>query len=142
MMVFFLDSISRHTLGTYKKHGRENESEDVGYCELPPGCQSLQEQPVKSLKAALGKNQDFFREEADLIAIVISNSKERANDQDAATQPIEVIEQFQSIHGLKKRFKVYGIIITEDDQECLNQNIIQQFLFPEGDFFRENTRIK
>ena len=130
----FLDSISRHSLGKYKKYGGEKGPENVGYCELPPGCQSLQEQPIKSLKAALGKNKGFFRKEADLIAIVISNSKERGNDQDAATQPIEVIEEFHAIHGLKKRFKVYGIIITEDDQQCLNQNKIQQFFFPEGAF--------
>lgn len=130
----FLDSISRHSLGTYKKETGDNGSENVGYCELPPGCQSLQEQPVKSLKAALGKNENFFRKGADLIAIVISNSKERANDQDAATQPIEVIKKFKSLYGVRKRFKVYGIIITEDDQSCLNQNILTQFLFPEGDF--------
>lgn len=130
----FLDSISRHSLGAYKKSGGENGPENVGYCELPPGCQSLQEQPLKSLKAALGKNKDFFRKEADLIAIVISNSEERANDQEAATQPIEVIEEFRAVHGLKKRFKVYGVIITEDDQQCLNQNKIQQFFFPEGAF--------
>ena len=130
----FLDSLSRHPLGKYKKSGGENGPENVGYCELPPGCQSLQEQPIKSLMSALGKNRRFFRKSADFIAIVISNSKERGEDQDLATQPLEVIKTFQTLHGSEKRFKVYGIIITENDEKCLKQNITQQFLFPEGDF--------
>ena len=129
----FLDSISKHKLGEYKKQGNDG-WEDVKQCDLPPGCQSYQEQPLKSLKSALAKNPDFFKKEADLVAIVISNSKERANDLDGATQPEEVIEQFRRIHGKRKRFEVYGVIITEGDKDCLEENIIQQFLFPEGAF--------
>ena len=129
----FLDSISKHETGTYLQH-EGDEVKEVDQCDLPPYCQSYQEQPLKSLKSALSENRDFFRKEADLVAIVISNSKERANDQAAATNPEEVVEQFRKIHGEQKRFEVYGIIIAEGDEGCLKENFDQQFLFPEGAF--------
>ena len=129
----FLDSISKHKTGEYQEYGQDG-LKDVEQCDLPPYCQSYQEQPVKSLKAALGKNKDFFRREADLVAIVISNSQERASNPEAATQPEEVVEQFKKIHGDRKRFKVYGVIIIEGDEDCLKENFNQQFLFPEGAF--------
>lgn len=129
----FLDSISKHKMGEYLQD-EGNEIQEVGQCDLPPYCQGYQEQPLKSLKSALSKNKDFFRKEADLVAVVISNSKERENDQAAATDPEEVVEQFRKIHGEQKRFKVYGIIIAEGDEGCLKENFDQQFLFPEGAF--------
>ncbi len=129
----FLDSISKHRTGEYQVYGQDG-LEDVDQCDLPPYCQSYQEQPLKSLKAALGKNTGFFRKAADLAVIVISNSKERASDPEAATQPEEVIEQFRKIHGERKRLEVYGVIIMEGDEDCLKKNFSQQFLFPEGAF--------
>ena len=129
----FLDSISKHEKGEYQEHGSD-EWKNVEQCDLPPYCQSYQEQPVKSLKAALGKNKDFFRKEADLVVVVMSNSQERGNNPEAATLPEEVVEQFKKIHGDRKRFKVYGVIIIEGDEDCLKENFNQQFLFPEGAF--------
>ena len=133
----FLDSISQHRIGEYRKFGNEG-YEDIKPCDLPPSCQSYKEQPLKVLKSSLSKNEDFFRKEADLVAVVISNSAERAVDEAAmATQPQEVIEAFKNIHGWEKRFEVYGVIITEGDENCLNQNINNQFFFPEGAFSRK-----
>ena len=130
----FLDTISKHKSGEYKKKGADG-FENVDQCQLPPYCQMSQEQPLRALKSALKKNEDFFREEADLVVISISNARERASDPIKATQPREVIEQFNNIHGFEKRFEVYGIIITENDEHCLNTNITRQFfLFPEGAF--------
>ena len=129
----FLDSISRHKLHEYQKPGRDG-LEEVGYCELPPYCQGGNEQPLKSLKAALVKNPDFFRKNADLVVILISNSKERADDYIFGTQPEEVVEEFKNLYGEEKRFEVYGIIIPEDDKDCLEQNNTGQFWAPEGDF--------
>ena len=136
----FLDSISRHKLHEYQKHGRDG-LEDVDYCELPPYCQGGNEQPLRSLKAALVKNQDFFRKNADLVVVLISNSKERASDYASGTQPEEVIEEFKSLYGEEKRFEVYGIIIPKDDEECLAQNNAGQFLVPEGDFSEKIARL-
>lgn len=132
--LIFLDSISQHKEGEYTKQGKDGWEEDVGFCELPPYCQSYQEQPLKSLKSALSKNVDFFRKEADLVTVVISNSRERADNPDAATKPEEVIKQFKEIHGTQKRFKVYGVIIAAGDPVCLQENIDRQSWFPEGAF--------
>ncbi len=130
----FLDSVSTHKTGEYRVTGNMGRPENLNVCHLPPFCQSLQEQPLKSLKSALVKNEDFFRKEADLAVVIISNSKERGGESDFSTEPKEVIEQFRSVHGVNKRFEVYGIIIIEDDTDCLNQNQAQQIFFPEGDF--------
>jgi len=127
----FLDSIYRHRLGEYIKSGNDG-NEDVGYCELAPYCQSPQEQPLKALKAALTKNPQFFRKEADLVSIMISNSRERADNPESATQATEVLELFSTIHGDKKRFEVYGIILTDEDTACLEENKSNQLFFPEG----------
>ena len=136
----FLDSISRHRIGEYKQLEQDG-WEYVDHCDLPPYCQGPNEQPLKALKAALGKNPDFFREDADLVAVVVSNSKEGVFNAESSTQPEEVIEQFRKIHGDEKRFKVYGIVILEDDVDCLEQNNAAQFLFPEGAFSERIARL-
>ena len=136
----FLDSISRHKSGEYQKWGPQG-WENVGYCELPPYCQGGNEQPLKSLKAALSKNPDFFRKNADLVTVIISNSKERAGDYESGTQPEEVIEEFRNLYGEQKRFEVYGIIIPEGDTDCLERNNAGQFFAPEGDFSEKIARL-
>ncbi len=130
----FLDSVSLHSPGEYERVGYDGHIEDVPPCDLPPGCEGDQEQPLKALRSALVKNQDFFRPEADLAVVVAGNSRERAGSPDRAVQADEVIKQFKKKHGLRKRFKVYGLIIQEGDEHCLSQNLDQQFLFPEGAF--------
>lgn len=130
----FLDSVSIHKSGEYVVTGNRVGRENIDPCQLPPFCQGPQEQPLKSLKAALVQNEDFFRKEADLVVIIISNSKEKGGDSDSSTEPAEVIAQFKNVHGDKKRFEVYGIIIIEDDTACLHQNQDQQVIFPEADF--------
>ena len=136
----FLDSISRHQLHEYQKYGRDG-LESVDQCELPPYCQGGNEQPLKSLKAALSKNQDFYRENADLVVVIISNSKERADDYESGAQPEEVIGEFRNLYGEEKRLEVYGIIIPKNDRECLEQNKEGQFWSPEGDFSEKIARL-
>ncbi len=132
----FLDSVSKHKFGEYTTINNEGQKESVQPCHLPPFCQGLQEQPLKALKSALIQNEGFFRKSADLAVVIISNSKERGGDF-RAVEPKEVIEQFRKTYGVQKRFEVYGIIITEEDEDCLKQNQDQQFWFPEGAFSKK-----
>ena len=127
----FLSSVSIHKIGEYKKFG-----ENIGLCNLPPGCQSYKEQPLKSLKSALVKNPHFFRKEADLVAILISNSQVKTKGKEAVT-PEAVIEQFEWTQGAHKRFEVYGLIIREGDQKCLKRSIAGQSLLPEAGVARK-----
>ncbi len=129
----FIDSISRNS---YTREG-DGGLENVDLCSLPPYCDGDQEQPLKVLKSALVKNQDFFRKEADLAVVIISNSRERGGDPSLATQSEEIVEQFRITHGSRKRFEVYSLIIPDGDMDCLNQNIDRQFFFPEGAFSKE-----
>ncbi len=125
----FLSSISLHKWGEYTRSTREG-TQNVQPCQLPPGCQSYKEQPLKSLKSALIKNPDFFRKEADVAVVLISNSQEQAGPT-SATEPEEVIRQFEEQYGTKKRFEVYGLVIREEDEECLQENLAQQSAFTE-----------
>ena len=123
----FLDSISQHT----------HEEYEASACALPPYCQGRKEQPLKSLKLALQKNEDFFRPSADLVVVVASNSEERADNSNRVTQPKEVIRQFQNLYGTRKNFKVYGVIVPEGDKSCLSKNIYMQ----EGAFSEKIARL-
>ena len=130
----FLDSLSLHSLGEYERDGPDGQTENVPSCDLPPGCEGDQEQPLKALSSAMMKNKSFFRPEADLAVVIASNSKQREENSDLLIKADEVIEQFKKEHGLLKRFKVYALIIQEGDSRCLNQNLDQQFWFKEGAF--------
>ena len=123
----FLDSISQHVHGEY----------EASACSLPPYCQGRKEQPLKSLKSALQKNEDFFRPSADLIVILASNSEERSDSSNRITQPEEVIAQFQNLYGTRKNFKVYGVIVPKGDRSCLSKNIYMQ----EGAFSEKIARL-
>ena len=125
----FLSSISLHKWGDYTKYYGDSER-NIPPCDLPPGCQTYKEQPLKSLKSALIKNPDFFREEANLAVILISNSQEKATSSSVSAE--EVFQQFEQVHGGgHKRFEVYGLIIRENDEECLLENLKQQTFLPE-----------
>ena len=86
---------------------------------LPPFCQGGHEQPLRSLKAALEReeNQLFFRKNADLIAIVITNEDERVEDPRKATSAQEVEDVFYSLNRNKGK-SMYGFGIIVNDENC------------------------
>ena len=92
---------------------------------LPPYCQGGHEQPLRSLKAALERdeNRGFFRKDADFIAIVITNEDERIEDPKRATTAQEVRDVFYSIHeNRNKDFYGFGIIVESEDCYSRNNN--------------------
>ena len=126
----FLSSISLHNWGDYSQEGLYRE-ENIKPCELPPFCQGRMEQPVRSLHSALMKNPNFFREKADLAVVLISNSQEKVKKNRHSVTPEEVIQQFRQSHGPHKRFEAYGLVIQEEDPECLRESRAQQKWFKE-----------
>lgn len=91
-------------------------------CERPPYCHARLEQPLRSLSSAMQRasldNRDFFRSEADLISLIITNEDERVEDKDRATSANEVIQTFNKKFGhLDKKFIAFNIIIK--DENCL-----------------------
>jgi len=92
---------------------------------LPPFCQGGHEQPLRSLKAALEReeNQLFFRKNADLIIIVITNEDERVEDPRRATSAQEVKDVFYSLNRNKgKSMYGFGIIVNNEDCYIYHNN--------------------
>ena len=92
-------------------------------CDLPPYCQGLNEQPLRSLKAAISRyetdseNSSFFEPNADTIALLITDEDERRKDHKNATTAEDVIQTFNRIfEGQKKR--LFGFSISIQDEDC------------------------
>lgn len=93
-------------------HGRSRD------CERPPYCTGALEQPLRSLKSAIerssGDNKEFFRDNADLISLIITNEDERPEDQERATRADDVINSFnKAFKGMNKKFVHFNIMIKD-----------------------------
>lgn len=89
-------------------------------CSLSPFCQGDHEQPLRALKAVIEReeNNNFFRANSDLIAILITNEDERVEDQANATTAEEVVQSFQSQFSSEKNLYGFGILIKDQDRRC------------------------
>ena len=92
-------------------------------CELPPYCQGDNEQPLRSLKAAISRyevnpeNKDFFQPNADTVVVVVTDEDERRNDSRNATTAEEVIQTYERIFkGQKKR--LFGFSVSIQKEKC------------------------
>lgn len=83
---------------------------------------SSSERPLEATILALSKantvNKGFFREQASLSIIYISDEDERSNGGSKATKPSEVVAAVTSLSS-KKDFTAYGIIVEPGDSKCL-----------------------
>ena len=96
---------------------------------FPPYRQDPLEQPMRSLKSFIervrlnqrpGGTSDFFRVDADFVAIILTNEDERLEDQARATTAYHVMDTFNNLLGyLGKKFFAFSFIVT--DNYCLEQ---------------------
>ncbi len=102
--------------------GQSLSHSSFGDCHRPPYCHPPLEQPLRSLKSAMERawldNKSFFRPQADLISLIITNEEERAENRARATSPEQVVRTFNKIFGhLNKKFIAFNILIL--DEGCL-----------------------
>ena len=100
-----------------------------GECHLPPYCQNHLEQPLRSLKSFIerssfdknkGGNSDFFRGDADFVAIILTNEDERNEDQERATTASQVIKTFnERFSYVGKKFFAFSFLVANDS--CFNE---------------------
>ncbi len=95
-------------------------------CSLPPYCQSYNEQPLRSLKAALQRaatdrvHKEFFKDQTDTVVIIITDEDERRADPENATRAEEVIGTYKQVFkGRGKR--LFGFTISVQDQKCYDR---------------------
>lgn len=89
------------------------------------GCASSDEQPLKASLLAMQKagtvNRSFFRQNADLAIVILTDEDEMSDGPPQATQPQQVISEFESIWGSQKNLGVYGLIVQPGDSACAEQ---------------------
>ena len=99
-------------------------------CRYPPFCHGKWVQPLRALMSSFTANDDHFRDEADLVAIVITNTDEEPLDKpDQRTSPAEVMEEFRGAYGTDKKLYVFGLIVVPGDEECLKEEKKQRRKF-------------
>jgi len=93
-------------------------------CHFPPYCHGNTEQPLRSLKATIQRYQageepyvDFFQNNVDTIAIIITDEDERMGDTDNATTAEEVIKEYQNVFANKKK-RLFGFSISIQNKAC------------------------
>lgn len=86
-------------------------------------CPSGDERPMEAIRMAMEKkntdNAGFFRDDSDLVTIVLSDEDEGSNGTNALS-PSTVIDHFKSIFGNVKRLTGFGIIVRPGDLSCYN----------------------
>jgi hypothetical protein len=94
-------------------------------------CPSSDEQPLKASILSMEKhdteNANFYRKDADLVIIVLSDEDELSTGPSKATKPQTVVDTFHSIFGFTKQLSVYGIIIEPGDQACFDDQKSENF---------------
>jgi hypothetical protein len=87
-------------------------------------CPSGDERAMEAIKMAIDKrdtfNKNFFRNDADLGVMVLSDEDEQSTGPSNALQPDAVIEQIESVWKDSKQFIAYGVIIQPGDLDCYN----------------------
>ena len=115
----YLQQIFLNTINRSGKSVREEE-EDSGI-----------EVPLRNIKNAISKRSDenigFFRDEATLVTIILSNEDELSDGQAKGdvepTSAPEVIQAVSDAFGSDKRFVSYGIIIKPEDTDCRDSEV-------------------
>ena len=106
----FLDTITR---------------EETLNCAAEMDCPSSDEQALSAIMMAIDKrdtdNAGFFRPNADLAVIILTDEDEKSNGPDDATQPFEVQEHLAT-HLPGKTAPVFGIISQVGDTTCADAN--------------------
>lgn len=89
-------------------------------------CPSGDEQPLAATIMAMqknkGVNRGFFRADADLAVLILSDEDEMSDGPSQATQPQQVVTAAAKIWGDRKKLIGYGMIIQPRDQACLDMN--------------------
>lgn len=90
-----------------------------------PNCVSFDEKPLFAIKMAIDKrktvNSGFFREDADLGIVIITDEDETAFKDKSVYTAEKLLEDFENEFGITKRLTAFTITILEGDEACYKQ---------------------
>ncbi len=136
----FIDTLR---ISDFYEHLDNRGDQEKSKCELAPGCQGWNEQPLKSLEAAFVKNRSFFRPGADVVSIIFSDSDEGENsDPSKRVNAEQVVKSFEQGLGKSgKKLVSYGIIMIPEQDEACRAKYSSGFWGGEGLFGTELVRM-
>lgn len=115
------DYYFQYTVGRGKNEGGDR-------CEIQPYCMSRRPEPMAAIMAAIDQrgsktNQGFFRKDAWLVPLIITDADENEYGDATATQPAEATGHFaRQLGGHMKGLVAFGITIKPGDKACLDAN--------------------
>ena len=132
-----------HTITADPDRSFLKESVDSHHASKYPPYYGGGEYPLRALKGGFSANKPLLREEANLVAIIVSHEDEKAKWSHASkgdsriptkTQQPHVTaeslkEEFQTVHGEAKELYILNIIILPGDQACLLENQKKESFF-------------
>jgi hypothetical protein len=98
-------------------------------CLLSGTCPSGKEEGLKSAIQSFAlrntTNAGFYRADADLAIVILSDEDEQSNAPATATKPSDLIASFKATWGNTKILSSYGIIVKPGDTACWNAQRLQ-----------------
>ena len=92
-------------------------------CSLGGFCPSGREEPLYATIDAISKrgtdNAGFFRSDANLAVVILSDEDEQSNAPATATTAQDVVDAFNNAWPTNKILSVYGIVVQPGDTACL-----------------------
>ncbi len=89
-------------------------------------CPSADERPLEAIRMAIdkqnGDNAGFFRPDADLVTIILSDEDEGSDGLNAISAG-DVLDHFTLAFGVDKRLTGFGILIQPGDTACYDSQV-------------------
>ena len=136
----FIDTLRISDFYEHLDNRGEQEKSD---CELSPGCQGWNEQPLKALQATFVKNRSFFRPGANVVSVIFSDSDEgESTKPDKRVKAEQVLQSFnQELGKSGKKLKSYGLIMIPGQDEACRKKYSSGFWGGEGLFGTELAKM-
>ena len=88
-------------------------------------CASFDEKPLYAIKMAIEKRDDknsgFFREDADLVVLIITDEDETADENGFAYSALELLSFIEKEFKGSKKVLGFSIAIQDQDEDCFNE---------------------
>ena len=81
-------------------------------------CATTDEEPLRAIKSAVSLNRSFFRSDASLAIVVLTDEDELSLGEADATTAESVVNHIKSELGNYKNFSSYGMIVQPGDTSC------------------------
>lgn len=121
----YVDHYFKRTIGREDDQALVSSGEST--CSFSPFCMLPYPKPLLSLTKAITEkdahNKGFFRKDAYLVPLIISDADEHERGGPEAMTPAKTLKHFQDKLGATMKGMVgFGIIIRPGDEKCLSDN--------------------